>query len=211
MFKKILIYFFSGLIFLLLVYAIFIVIIGTKAHQDNTLPTIFGYSYSIVGSDSMKPKLVKGDVVFIKQIAYDEIKKDEIVVYYSNDKKIFIVHRAIEKDGNQWIAKGDANSSPDIERVTIDNFYGTVVKSGKFFYLGYIAIGHRWVFFLIIFILFLSIIINELVGIFKLINIKKSEEEQKATLNNLAIEYEKKKAQMKEEILAELRENEIKK
>lgn len=207
MFKKILIYFFSTLIVILLIYAIFIVIIGTKAHQDNTLPSVFGFSYSIVGSDSMKPKMTKGDVVFIRQTSYSELKEEDIVVYYSNQKRIFIVHRLIEKVEDGWIIKGDANQDIDNELVTVENYFGTVIKSGKFFYLGYITLGHRWIFFLIIFILFLTIIINELVGIFKLISLKKKEEQQKQALDQLALNYETRREQMREEILAELKKN----
>lgn len=207
MFKKILIYFFSTLIVILLIYAIFIVIIGTKAHQDNTLPSVFGFSYSIVGSDSMKPKMTKGDVVFIRQTSYSELKEEDIVVYYSNQKRIFIVHRLIEKVEDGWIIKGDANQDIDNELVTVENYFGTVIKSGKFFYLGYITLGHRWIFFLIIFILFLTIIINELIGIFKLISLKKKEEQQKQALDQLALNYETRREQMREEILAELKKN----
>lgn len=207
MFKKILIYFFSTLIVILLIYAIFIVIIGTKAHQDNTLPSVFGFSYSIVGSDSMKPKMTKGDVVFIRQTSYSELKEEDIVVYYSNQKRIFIVHRLIEKVEDGWIIKGDANQDIDNELVTLENYFGTVIKSGKFFYLGYITLGHRWIFFLIIFILFLTIIINELIGIFKLISLKKKEEQQKQALDQLALNYETRREQMREEILAELKKN----
>ncbi len=70
-----------------------------------------------VVSHSMEPTLQKGDMLLIRGVPMDEIKKGDIIVYFHPPKNRLIVHRvfAINDDGT-FKTKGDnqdTNPSPD--------------------------------------------------------------------------------------------------
>lgn len=79
---------------------------------------LFKYQALAIGSNSMKPTIIKGDVVILKKVKKSElrnIKKGDILVY-NHDKKI-LVHRVVEilnLNGNiNFVTKGDNNNSKD--------------------------------------------------------------------------------------------------
>ncbi len=68
-----------------------------------------------VGSDSMSPKVNKGDAVILKKVHNETLEKNDIIAYKKGKK--LIVHRIVEvtESNNQvaYITKGDANNAPD--------------------------------------------------------------------------------------------------
>jgi signal peptidase I len=86
----------------------------------------FTYTMMGVGSDSMSPKINRGDAVIIKKInKKTEIKKGDVVAYYKSKK--VIVHRInkINKDGS-FATKGDANNAIDKDSVKRKQIKGIV-------------------------------------------------------------------------------------
>lgn len=84
---------------------------------------IFGYTFFEVATGSMSNTIEIGDVVIVKLTK--EVKENDIIVYKENEN--YITHRLIEKDGNNLIAKGDANNGQD-KPITIDQVLGKVEK-----------------------------------------------------------------------------------
>ena len=87
----------------------------------------FRYYAIAIGSDSMNPKIKKGDVVIVEKIPQDNIgslKVGEVLVYKYND--IVVVHRIIKMENiNEYYyfrTKGDNNNTEDawtIDQVSV--------------------------------------------------------------------------------------------
>ena len=92
----------------------------------------FLYGILVIGSGSMSHAIDKGDLVFYKQT--NKIKKDDVIVFESNDIKI--VHRvvAVKNVNNEerYYTKGDANKEQDNGYVTKDNLMGKVLFKIKY-------------------------------------------------------------------------------
>ncbi|MBO5530692.1 MAG: signal peptidase I [Bacilli bacterium] len=103
---------------------------------------VFGIGpYKIIGikSESMTPRINKGDAVVIdKNIKKEDIKVSDIVAY-ENDNKELIVHRIIKinKDGS-YATKGDFNNTADGRYIKFKNIVGKV--KFKIPYIAYPAV-----------------------------------------------------------------------
>lgn len=91
-----------------------------------------------IGSESMTPKINKGDAVIVEKIkSKKDLKVGEVIVYNNNGKSI--VHRLVEikKEGNNtyYITKGDANNTKDDINIKLKDIKG-IVK----FRIPYIAV-----------------------------------------------------------------------
>ena len=89
----------------------------------------FKYQIMGVGSGSMTPSISYGDAVVFEKIKnYRKIKKDDIIVFYADNKSI--VHRVIDieyKDDDVLVhTKGDANNHADIYNLTSKDIKGIV-------------------------------------------------------------------------------------
>lgn len=89
----------------------------------------FTYSPLVIASDSMYPKISRGDLVIIKEIDPDDIKVGDIVRYRL--ESYYVVHRVKEiqetEDGKrQFIFKGDNNNSIDLYPVYDNQINGKI-------------------------------------------------------------------------------------
>lgn len=78
----------------------------------------------IIKSNSMYPKLEKGDIVLIKK--YNNYIKGDIITYSFEDNYL-VTHRIIEKNNEGFITKGDNNNSEDNELIKLENIKGKVI------------------------------------------------------------------------------------
>jgi len=208
LFKKILSYTISittGILFLL---TLLLIIIGIKANKDNTIAELFGYSYSVVATDSMDPTIKVGDVVIAKNKPYGLVQVDDIAVFYSETKQVYIVHRVIEiLDNGNLITQGDnPNATIDEEQVTPEKYVGVVISNSSFLSIGKFILQYRGIVYVLIILIFLFIIIKETITIIKIYS-KKTKEDIKEQLDaNLKLDYEKEKAKIKKQILEDLKD-----
>lgn len=84
---------------------------------------IFGYTFFEVATGSMSPTIEIGDVVIVK--ITKQVDVNDIIVY--QDGNDFITHRLIEKNGDELIAKGEANNSED-KPIRSDMVIGQVIQ-----------------------------------------------------------------------------------
>lgn len=181
---------------LLFILTFTVLILGLKARSENKMTVIFGYTYSRVASDSMEPNLYIGDIIFTKDVDFEDIKTDEdngkvqtgdIIVFKRGDR--YIVHRAIRtnEDGS-IVTKGDKYGEDD-EPVTEDIYVGKVVfkipKLGK-------LVEKQNLIFTIIIIIFVIIIINEIKNIIKNITDEKKAQLEKELNEKYNLNDEKK-------------------
>ena len=87
---------------------------------------IFGYSFFIVKTGSMEPFIKPGELIIVKE--KNDYKVEDVITYKEND--IYITHRIIEKNGNKYTTKGDANNEKDLEILKKD-IIGEIVFHSK--------------------------------------------------------------------------------
>lgn len=122
------------------------------------LPRYLGYEIYNVVTGSMEPEIPTGSVIYVSQIAPEEIKSGDIIAFYSGDGESVVCHRVVENRivEGEFITKGDANPREDINAVTYGELIGIVVRHfpvvgdlmalysstvGKIYVLGFAACG----------------------------------------------------------------------
>ena len=100
-------------------------VISLKFFIKNFQP--FGLTILQVSSNSMIPTFQKGDFIIIKK--QTEYAVGDIITYEIVEEKqrYYVTHRIIEKNGNEYITKGDANNREDSKIVYNDSIKGKVL------------------------------------------------------------------------------------
>ncbi len=165
-FKKIANIISNVIMVILFILTFLILIVGIKANSQNKIPKLLGYTYSAVKTESMIPVINIGDIVVTKELGFEEVNVDDIIVFYSAIEKKYIVHRVIEinEDGG-LVTKGDNNRDKDPGEVSSENYVGTVIKIIP--NVGKLVLNYRNILFTVIIIIFIIIIINEIKNIIK--------------------------------------------
>ena len=206
--KKIVSITLTSLAIFIFVISIAVMFIGTRAIQKNEPLFVFGYSFSIIPSDSMigenEDSLDRWDIAIIKKVDFDVIEVGDVIVFQGeiNNLPVLIIHRVVgpHPDGGLE-TKGDNNSSVDLNPVTEENF--KAMYSGKITFLkpiAELAANQKNLIFSVLSILLLGMVISEVIHIIK--TTKKSQEEK------LKSEQEEK---LREQIYNEVLEEEKKK
>ncbi|MGI6360366.1 MAG: signal peptidase I [Acholeplasmatales bacterium] len=156
----------SVLIFL---FAIIIVLLSVQAKKENKMMSFFGHSYSVVASPSMEPKIMTKEIIVIKRMNYDSYLEnakvnEDVLVYYSEINRRFIVHELYEIREDGLLLKGVNNDSPDLELVTKDNFVGKVVLHGGAWF-GSLLIGSRFIIIFVLLLFLIFIILSEVLKV----------------------------------------------
>ncbi len=95
-----------------------------------TLPRLLGYEIYGITTGSMEPELPRGSAVYVKQAQPGEIRPgDRITFVMGTDTDLVTTHRVVEIDeeNQQFITKGDANASADVQPVKFSRLVGRVV------------------------------------------------------------------------------------
>ena len=135
-FKKIgsaLWYVFLGFMFLVLV-SIFV------SRMQGDVPRVFGFSIMKISSGSMEDTIPTGAHILIKKTAPEDIKKGDIICFYSEDPKIYgypNTHRVIEDpiktdSGYEYVTQGDFNPLKDEVTAKGDKLIGRYVMQLTF-------------------------------------------------------------------------------
>ena len=106
--------------------------------MGNT-PSLFGFYVFRVSSDSMEPALKVGDVILVKSVDAEDIKKDDIITYKSKDGTMYdrdVTHRVVtepeEKNGTYYYqTQGDAPGAPLDKPITYDQVEGKYLRTLK--------------------------------------------------------------------------------
>lgn len=175
------------LTFVLFALTIYILIAGVNAAKNNEMMSIFGYTYSVVPTDSMEPEINVGDSVIGKKESFDnlEIGNDVIYHYVYEDIDIYVVHRIIRYDeGYGFKTQGINTTQEDPIYVTKDNYVSTVVWSGSLANIGEIVLKNRGTLFLVLIAILLLIAGNGVFDIIKILDERKqlSQKEEKEQL-----------------------------
>lgn len=102
------------------------------------VPMFFHIRPYVVLSGSMEPVIHTGAVSYIDtSVEFEKINSEDIIAFSTNDKNV--THRVYQVNGDSTLTtKGDANQTPDIRRVSKQEYLGKYVISIP--YLGYIIV-----------------------------------------------------------------------
>ena len=109
-----------------LVFLVLIIIIFSKIKmmvKNSDYFDVFGYSFFSVATGSMEPVISQNDIVVIKKQSDYEL--DDIVTF--KKENAYITHRVIDKRGDTFVTKGDANNAKDVD-IEKKEIIGKVVK-----------------------------------------------------------------------------------
>ena len=207
--KKIYQFVITGLIILFFSLTIYVLIAGTIALKNKEMISIFGYTYSVVPTDSMEPEIMVGDSVIARKVKFENLSiGDDIIYHYvSEDLDIFIVHRIVREENGGFITQGINNSSEDDVLVTKENYVAKVVWSGKAANIGELVLHNRNMIFLILTIILVLICLNGVFDILKILEEKRKLEYEESKLEaiNSNVITDEMKEKLRKEIQEELK------
>jgi signal peptidase len=94
---------------LVLIFSLFILFSVIVSRMTDNSPTLFGYSFNIVLTDSMEDEINIGDLVIAKKVQKSEIKAGDDIVFISDNPDYFgvrVVHRVKEVKGSGFKTYG---------------------------------------------------------------------------------------------------------
>ena len=187
----------------LFIITMYVLIAGAISIKNGRMMNLFGFTYSIVPTNSMEPEINVGDSVIGKKEKFEnlEIGDDVIYHYVYEDLDIYVVHRIIRYDeGLGYKTQGINTSQEDPIYVTKDNYISTRVWNGNLANVGEIVLNNRGTLFLVLIGILLLIAANGVFDILKILDEKKklSLEDEKEKLKT---DYEQElRRQVEEEL-----------
>ena len=87
--------------------ALFIGLAGNISSKFDKVYDLIKFKSYVILSDSMKPAMDPGDVIFIKKINVDNLKAGDIITFQK--EKFIATHRIIKFEDKSIITQGDNN------------------------------------------------------------------------------------------------------
>ena len=97
-----------------------------------TVPRLLGFELYTVISGSMEPEIPIGSLVFVKDVAPEDVQEKDVIAFYGGkDSNAIITHRVEENNvlTGEFVTKGDANEDVDMIPVDYDDLIGRVELS----------------------------------------------------------------------------------
>lgn len=138
-------------------------------------PSIFGYSFYYVLTESMEPEIMAGEMILNKSVAPEELQVGDVITYMGETgdfKNKIITHKIVGIEGDVFTTQGVANDIPDPpinSSQILSRYVGTIPLAGKLFSL----INSKFGFVFLIVAPLGLLIINEISGIVKAIKEEK--------------------------------------
>lgn len=170
------------LIIIGLIFSIYVIDVKVQQSKGGIAKPLFG-AYVII-SGSMEPNIHVYDVIVSKRIDTAELKKGDVITFYSNDNRFYgvtVTHRIVDViDAEKGIfrTRGDANNVEDDALTIKENIVGKVVmripQLGRVQF--FLASKGGWL--IVVLIPCLAIISYDIVKIAKLTSQKQSKKKQ---------------------------------
>ncbi|MDD4124606.1 MAG: signal peptidase I [Eubacteriales bacterium] len=175
----------------------------------GNIPMFFGYGFIRIQSGSMEPAIQTGDFILIEKADADEIKVGDIITFKSDDptiKDLPNTHRVDEiiagDNGNiEFITKGDANLTPDIQTAKGDRIYGRYVTTLTALTAVYSVLSKPYVFWP------LMILIVGLIIFISVLDVRKENTNKKQKDMDRLVAEEIEKLKSSENIISDSEEN----
>lgn len=105
------------------IFVVFVLGIVTFAVFSQDIKAV-NFRFFLVQSGSMEPVISTGDIILIN--ALSTYQKNDIVTFMESNGRI-VTHRIIDKSGDLFITKGDANRIEDNAKTKPQNILGKLV------------------------------------------------------------------------------------
>lgn len=95
-------------------------------------PKVAGYQVYTVISGSMEPAIPVGSLVYVKSESPQDVEAQDVIAFYGGQgANALITHRVLENHVvmGEFITKGDANDSADMNPVSYSDYVGTVERT----------------------------------------------------------------------------------
>lgn len=102
-------------------------------------PSVFGYSFYYVLTESMEPEIMSGEMILGKVTDPDELQVGDVITYVGETgtlKDKIITHKIIEIKDDTFITQGVANDFPDPPvgaTQVLSRYVATIPVAGKMF------------------------------------------------------------------------------
>lgn len=102
-------------------------------------PSVFGYSFYYVLTESMEPEIHSGDMILGRKVAPEELQVGDVVTYVGDTGSFsgkVITHEIIEINDDILITQGVANPEPDpaiYKSQVLSKYVLTIPLAGKIF------------------------------------------------------------------------------
>jgi signal peptidase len=132
-------------------------------------PSIFGYSFYYVLTESMEPEIMAGDMILCKSVKPETLQVGDVITYSGETgdlKGKIITHKIVEINGDIFTTKGVANDIPDPpirSSQILSGYVATVPIAGKLFSV----INSKYGFVFLIVLPLVLLFINEVSNIVK--------------------------------------------
>lgn len=126
-------------------------------------PSIFGYSFYYVLTESMEPEILPGDMIIGKYTEPEQLQVGDVITYKGDTGDLYgkiITHEIVEIDDGIFTTKGIANDLPDPPingSQILSKYVVTIPLAGKLFS----AINSKYGFIFLIAIPLVLLIANE--------------------------------------------------
>lgn len=105
-----------------------------------SVPRLWGFQIYAVTSGSMEPEIHTGDVIYVKQVAFQSLEEGDVITFSLNQGRTIVTHRVEKIDEKNGLlrTKGDANQEADPVWIAGDTVRGEVQYAVPG--LGYVAL-----------------------------------------------------------------------
>ena len=140
-------------------------------------PSVFGYSFYYVLTESMEPEINSGEMIIGKETAPEDLQVGDVITYKGETGDLYgkiITHEIVEIKDGIVTTKGVANDLPDPpinSSQILSKYVATVPLAGKLFS----AINSKYGFIFLIVIPLVLLIANEVANIVKAVKEDKEE------------------------------------
>lgn len=140
-------------------------------------PSIFGYSFYYVLTESMEPEIMAGEMILCKATDPEDLKVGDTITYVGETGDLnnkVITHKIIDIKGDRFITQGVANDIPDPairSSQILSRYVATVPLAGTLFSV----INSKYGFMFLIVTPLVVLIFNEITSIVKAIREDKEE------------------------------------
>ena len=88
-------------------------LVFTAAAALMLLPSLFGLGHYVVTGGSMGSAVPRGSIVFERMVPTAELRPGDVITYRPPNRDERVTHRIVERQGQAFRTKGDANAAPD--------------------------------------------------------------------------------------------------
>lgn len=193
--KRIISVIFTAISAVIFVFVALLLINMIVCRSQNRPVNFFGYSFSVVQTDSMEPDIMTGDLIVFKKVDFSTIDVDDVIVFKADEsfgeklEGYTIVHKVVEKTEEGLVTWGvnnvTGNDTPlyDNGFRTEDEVYGICISNsaawGKIF-----SFLSQYGVIIIIFLVAVPVIVTQTIKIVKYSKEKKAEGEAQGDGNS---------------------------